>query len=91
MVKQFFQDDQYIRNKKLTSLFITPGVFGQTYIDGKRLQRNDQLAFCYLTLESYTGVQFIRKKPLLQFINYNNSGVEAATVIDFIGQRVNCT
>lgn len=85
----FFQDDQYIRNKKLTSLFVTPGVFGQTYIDNKRLQSTNELAYCYLTLESYTGVQFIRKKPLLQFINYNNSGVEAGTVIDFIGQRVN--
>lgn len=85
----FFPDDQYIRDKKIMSLFLTPGVFGQTYTDGKRIAQYDVIPFAYLTLESYSGVQFVRKKPLIQFINYNNFGPEAANFFNFIGQRVN--
>lgn len=85
----FFPDDQYIRNKKLMSLYITLGYYGQQYIDGKPLVQYDILPYGYLTLESYSGTQFVRRKPLIQFVNYNNGGVEQAFFFNFIGQRVN--
>ena len=87
----FFPDDQYIRNKKLMSLFLTPGYEAQQYIDGKPIVNKDIIPFAYLTLESYSGSQFVRRKPLYQFVNYTAGGtnITAGLYFNFIGQRVN--
>lgn len=93
----FFPDNQYIRNKKLCALNLTAdmssffGLAPTKYVDGKDLAGVPFLLNCYLTLESYSGVQFVRKKPLVEFMPYNaiNGVGNIATQANFIGQRVN--
>lgn len=105
--KIFFPDNQYIRNKKLMALNLctdlnefllsAAGVVApQKYVDGKVILQLVQAGFIYLTLESYSGVQFVRRRPILNFSPYFKSGVSAGqggfgvmTNEEFIGQRVN--
>lgn len=92
----YFPDNQYIRNKKLMAINLTTNLifdFGaqQFYTDGKAIINEIDAAQIYLTLESYSGVQYIRKKPILEFCPYNNlNGVgNIAAPGNFIGQLTN--
>lgn len=91
----YFPDNQYIRNKKLMGLTLTingQNLFGlapQTYVDGTELIDLVYANQIYITLESYSGVQFIRKKPLMQFVNVQYQGVGVINSPEFIGQKVN--
>ncbi len=86
----FFDDDQYIRNKKLMSLTVTPGTFGQKYVDNKPIVQYDVIPFAFLTLESYSGTQFVRRKPLLELVNMASAAnAKQDFYYEFIGQRVN--
>lgn len=92
----YFPINEYIRNKKLMAIVLTPSFFPVTavpnfYVDGKVIASVDILQNLYLTLESYSGVQFLRKKPILEFSPYNAmSGVgNIATQENFIGQKTN--
>lgn len=95
-----FPDDQYIRNKKLMSIELIPdlsnaaiGVPQTRYVDGKPLANLTTLQNAYITLESYSGVQFIRKRPVLSLLNQivSNATNPAAVTSppEFVGQKVN--
>lgn len=91
----YFPDNQYIRNKKLMAINLLPdlatafGLAPMKYVDGKQIMSYGDLSQFYITLESYSGVQFVRKKPILEFIPYLLQGVGNTTNDDFCGQRVN--
>lgn len=93
-----FPDNQYIRNKKLMAInlytnlneFLTPAPPpAQTYVDGKLILSYLQATFIYITLESYAGVQFVRKKPINDFNNYMKQSNGNWQANNFIGQKVN--
>lgn len=95
-----FPDDQYIRNKKLMSMELIPdlgsnqlGVPQSRYTDGNFLANMNLLKDCYITLESYSGVQFIRKRPVFSLLNQVISNTLGSGSVssppEFIGQRVN--
>lgn len=96
-----FPDDQYIRNKKLMALEVIPsiseggiGIPQMLYPDNHLIADRFLLTNCYITMESYAGVQFVRKKPVLSFMNFEGVGINASffgvsTPPNFIGQRVN--
>lgn len=91
-----FPDNQYIRNKKLMAIVLTPSFFPLTgvphfYVDGKVISSVDILQNIYLTLESYSGVQYLRKKPIVELMPYNAIGGvgNIATQENFIGQKTN--
>lgn len=96
----YFPDDQYIRDKKLMSISVTPNMTEtMVYPDNTLLANNNIIIHGYLTLESYSGVQFVRKKPLSDFLDksFNLSPVVRVPPINplqywflqFVGQRVN--
>jgi hypothetical protein len=92
----YFPDNQYIRNKKLMWINVTPNllqyfpVSEMKYVTGQNLAYYEFVSQCYLTLESYAGVQFLRKKSLAEFIPYlqqGNGNIFAQN--NFQGQLVN--
>lgn len=92
----YFPDNQYIRNKKLlavelvTNLLEFISVGGQTkYIDGKDIANYELCANGYLTLESYAGVQYLRKKTIISFSPFLQVSQGNAIPPNFIGQRTN--
>lgn len=92
----YFPDNQYIRDKKLMNLILSidgnslVGLTPQLYVDGTPLVGMQLASQIYLTLESYAGVQFIRKKPILQFLNLSYQGIGVLSpASEFIGQKVN--
>lgn len=94
----FFPDNQYIRNKKLMNIILNVDQnFGagaglnQKYVDGKAIIDAQFAAQIYLTLESYAGVQFIRKKPINLFnpLGQVATGNTLQFFTEMIGQKVN--
>lgn len=91
----YFPDNQYIRNKKLMALEVTPdlnalfGLAPMQYVDGTILAPRALIQNSYLTLESYSGVQFLRKKNTISFEPYLEQGLGNVIPPQFIGQRVN--
>lgn len=75
----YFPDNQYIRNKKLMWINVTPNLLQNfpapddkmKYVTGQEIANVQFISQCYLTLESYAGVQFVRKKSLAEFMPYN--------------------
>lgn len=91
----YFPDNQYIRDKKLMAIEVTSDLnqlFGlppQQYVDGTPLTSFQFNNNCWLTLESYAGVQYVRKKLITSFQPYLLQGVGNVIPPQFIGQRTN--
>ena len=94
----YFPDDQYIRNKKLMGINFwtninenaTGGTPPQTnWQNGDQVADSTLAAFCYLTLESYSGVKFVDHVPLLKFNPMFNGKIGINAFSEFIGQRCN--
>lgn len=84
-----FPDDQYIRNKRLMFISVYTEDIVPMYTDNKKIVTNDFIKNCYITLESYSGVQFIRNMPLIDFQTMVGSVAAQFQTNNFIGQRVN--
>jgi hypothetical protein len=91
----YFPDNQYIRNKKLMAMEVTPdlnslfGLAPMQYVDGTELAGRQLIQNSYLTLESYTGVQYVRKKCVISLEPYLEQGIGNVIPPEFIGQRTN--
>ncbi len=84
-----FPDDQELRNKKLLWIQFYPSEIVPRTLDNQPIVDNKFLQHCYLTLETYTGVQFVKTKPVVDFMNIMGSSFTQFFNIEFIGQRVN--
>jgi hypothetical protein len=85
----FFPDDQYLRNKKLHTIEVFAGdvlIKSQNNVIAATVPYINQ---GYLLLESYSGVQFVNKIPLVKFQNLALNQIWDTFAAKFVGQRVN--
>jgi hypothetical protein len=84
-----FPDDQYIRDKKLVSLKVYPQELLPLSVNNVPNAPMSYISQAFLTLESYSGVQFVKDKPLQDFQNGALAVSWNTYPQIFRGQRVN--
>ena len=86
----YFPDDQNIRDTQLKTL----SVYSENEVpvvpeNNIKVITPDFLRHCFITLESYSGVQFVQKMPLIEFQTIGASSNWQFQTNNFIGQYCN--